>query len=149
MTLIVQINEDMKQAMRARESLRLSTLRSIRAAFLTEMKKDGSDSLSDAACIPLLRRLAKQRKESIEAFSKAGRSEKAEQETQELAVIEQYLPSLADEATTTLWVQEAIKSAGANTSKEIGKVMGYLMKSHKEELDAGLAKQIAGQLLSN
>ena len=149
MTLIVQINEDMKQALRSRESLRLSTLRSIRAAFLTEMKKDGSDSLSDTACIPLLRRLAKQRKESIEAFSKAGRAEKTEQETQELAIIEQYLPSLADEMTTTLWVKEAIQITGASTAKEIGKVMGQLMKKHKQEIDGGLAKNIVGQLLSN
>ena len=71
MPLLTQINEDMKEALRSREKLKLSTLRSIRALFLNELKKDGSDSLSDATCILLLRRLAKQRKESIEAFSKS------------------------------------------------------------------------------
>jgi|TARA_Y100000590_G_scaffold292510_1_gene329286 uncharacterized protein YqeY len=149
MPLLTQINEDMKEALRSREKLKLSTLRSIRALFLNELKKDGSDSLSDATCILLLRRLAKQRKESIEAFSKAGRTEKAEQESEELAVIDQYLPSLADETTTTLWVKEAIQATGASSSKEVGKVMGHLMKNHKDEIDAGLAKNLLGKLLSD
>ncbi len=66
----------------------------------------------------------------------------------ELAVIQAYRPGLADEATTRAWVEAAIAASGADSPKLLGKVMGVLMKEHKGEVDAGLAKQIAGELLS-
>ena len=72
------------------------------------MKKDGSETLDDAVATAVLRRLAKQREESIEAFEKAGRPDRADAERAEKAVIESFLPSLADEATTRAWVQAAI-----------------------------------------
>jgi hypothetical protein len=138
----------MKDALRAKDAVRLAPLRSIRAAFLNELKKDNSTELSDQDCIPVLRRLEKQRKESIEAFESAGRTEQADVEKGELAVIEGYLPSLADEATTRGWVQAAIEQAGVSDPKQLGKVMGMLMKEHKGEVDAGLAKKLAGELLA-
>jgi hypothetical protein len=146
-SLVDDVSQQMKQALKANEPLRLRALRNIRAAFLTEMKKDGSTNLADAVARELLRKLEKQRKESIEAFEAGGRPELAAEERAELAVIQGFLPSLADEATTKRWVQEAIASTGATSAKELGKVMGALMKAHKGELDGNLAKKLAAGLL--
>ncbi len=103
--------------------------------------------IPDEICVVLLRRLGKQRKESIEAFEQAGREDRAETEREELAVVQEFLPSLADEETTRGWVQTAIEASGASEPKEMGKVMGALMKAHKGEVDGGLAQKIARELL--
>lgn len=143
-----QVTAQMKEAMRAKDSARTNALRNIRAAFLNEMKKDNSTSLEDEVCVGILRRLEKQRKESIEAYEKGGRTELAEAEKAELAVIEQFLPKLADEATTRKWVEEAVSASGAKQPSDLGKVMGALMKAHKGEMDGGLANRIAKELLT-
>ena len=100
MGLVEAATAQMKDAMKAKDAARLAALRNIRAAFLTEMKKDGSETLEDAVAIGVLRRLAKQRQESIEAFTQANRPERVAEERAELGVIEEFLPRLADEATT-------------------------------------------------
>jgi hypothetical protein len=137
----------MQAAMKAKDELRLTALRAIRAAFLLEMKKDNASTLSDEVCVGVLRKLEKQRHESIEAFEAAGRADRAAAERAELAVIESFLPKLADEATTRAWVREAIAASGASSAKELGKVMGALMKAHKGEVDGNLARKIAAELL--
>ena len=138
----------MKDALRAKDKLRLGTLRSVRAGFLNELKKDNSETLSDDACLAILRRLEKQRKESIEAFEAGGREEMAAKESAELAVIQEFLPSLAGEALTKTWVEEAIAASGAAAPGDMGKVMGALMKAHKGDVDGNLAKKVAQELLS-
>ena len=149
MAIVDQVSQQMKEALRARQERRLVALRSIRAAFLNEMKRDGSETLADDVCTVLLRRLEKQRKESIEAFEGAGREERAAAEREELTVIESFLPSLADLETTRGWVKEAIASTGASAKGDIGRVMRALMKDHKGEVDGGLAKGIASELLAD
>ena len=148
MGLVETVTAQMKDAMKAREAARLGALRSIRAAFLVEMKKDGSETLDDAVALGVLRRLAKQRQESIEAFTQAKRPERVAEEQAELAVIEAFLPRLADEATTRGWVREAIAASGATSAKELGRVMGALMKAHKGDVDGDLARRLASELLS-
>jgi len=148
MGLVEDVGAQIKDAMKAKDTHRLAALRSMRTAFLNEMKKDGAQSLSDEVCVGLLRKLEKQRKESIEAFEGAGRTEQAAAEKAELAVIESFLPSLADEATTRAWVEAAIAESGATSPKDMGKVMGVLMKAHKGEIDGGLAKKVAQELLA-
>ena len=111
--------------------------------------EDNSDTVADEVCVGLLRRLEKQRKESIEAFSSGGREDRADAERAELAVIEEFLPSLADEAQTRRWVEEAIASIGASEPGDVGRVMGAVMKAHKGEVDGGLAKTLAAELLSD
>ena len=143
------ISAQLKDAMRAKDKTRVTALRSIRAVFLAATKEDGSTTLADEACVPLLRKLAKQHQESITAFSDAGRSERAAAERAELAVVEEFLPSLADEATTRRWLEEAIASTGASSAKDVGRLMGALMKAHKAELDGGLANRIARELLTD
>ena len=147
MAIFDQVSAQMKEALKARDSARLGALRNFRAAFLTEMKKDNSDSLGDEACIAILRRLEKQRRESIDAFEKGGRVEMAEAEKAELGVLQEFLPALADEAQTKAWVEAAIAETGASAPGDVGRVMGAIMKAHRGEVDGSLAKRIAGELL--
>lgn len=147
MSIYDQVNEEMKAALKARDAQRLAALRSIRAAFLNETKKDNAETLDDSVCVGLLRRLEKQRRESIEAFEGAGRAERAEAERAELAVVESFLPRLADEATTRAWVEAAVAETGAAGPGDVGRVMGAVMKAHKGEVDGALAKRIAGEVL--
>ena len=147
MAIVDDVTAQMKDAMRAKDKVRLGALRSIRAAFIEMMKKDGADSVADEAAIAILRRLEKQRKESIAAYADGGRDDLAEVERAELLVLEAFLPSLADEETTTAWVNAAIEASGAAGPSDMGRVMGALMKAHKGEVDGGLAKDIALKLL--
>ena len=147
MGLVETATAQMKDAMKAKDAARLAALRNIRAAFLTEMKKDGSETLEDPVAIAVLRKLAKQRQESIDAFTQANRPDRVAEERAELGVIEEFLPRLADEATTRAWVQAAIAASGATSAKELGKVMGALMKAHKGDVDGDLARRLATELL--
>ncbi|MFO0687784.1 MAG: GatB/YqeY domain-containing protein [Myxococcota bacterium] len=147
MPIADQVTEQMKQAMKAKDERRLVALRSMRTAFLNEMKKDGSTTVSDEACEGLLRKLEKQRKESIEAFTNAGREELAAAERAELAVIQEFLPKLADEAKTRAWIEAAVAQTGASSGKDVGKVMGALMKAHKGEIDGDLARRLVQERL--
>jgi uncharacterized protein YqeY len=147
MGLVEQVSQQMKDAQKSRDAARLAALRNIRAAFLHEMKKDGAETLDDGVAQGVLRRLAKQREESIEAFEKAGRGDRVEAERAEKAVIESFLPRLADEATTRAWVAAAIAETGAASARDLGKVMGALMKAHKADVDGNLARRVAQELL--
>lgn len=147
MGMVEDVSARMTAAMKAKDAPRTAALRNIRAAFLVEMKKDGSATLSEEACVAVLRRLEKQRRESIEAFEAAKRPDRAAEERAELAVIEEFLPRLADESRTRAWVQEAITASGGAKPGDLGRVMGALMKAHKGEVDGNLARQIAAELL--
>ena len=147
MGLVETVTAQLKDAMKAKDAARLNALRNIRAAFLTEMKRDGSETLDDTVSINLLRKLAKQRQESIDAFTQANRPERVAEERAELGVIDAFLPRLADEATTRGWVEAAIAATAAASAKELGKVMGAVMKAHKGDVDGDLARRIAAELL--
>jgi uncharacterized protein YqeY len=141
------VNTALTAAMKAKDQPRLDALRNIRAAFLHECKKDNAKTLADEACLALLRRLEKQRQESIEAFDQGGRPELAAKERADLAVVQSFLPRLADEATTRTWVREAIAETGAAKAGDVGRVMGALMKAHKGDVDGNLARRLAQELL--
>ena len=149
MGLLEQVSEDLKSAMRAKDKVRLGALKNIRAGFIEAQKEDGADTLSDDKAIAILRRIAKQRRESIDAYAAGGRDDLVEAETAELQVVEGYLPRLADEATTRQWVEEAIASTGASAPGDMGKVKGALMGAHREELDGKLANRIVRELLAS
>ena len=93
----------------------------------------------------VLRKMAKMRLESIDMYSKGGAEDRAESERVELALIERWLPKLADEDLTRAWVREAIGEVGTDN---VGKIMGALMKAHKTELDGKLAQIIVKEELS-
>ena len=142
MGIYTQVNQDLKTAMKNKDKARLLALRGIRAAFIEKQKQDNSDEVDDAECVKILRRLAKQRRDSVDAYRKGDRPELAAAEQGELSVIEEYLPSLADEATTRGWVEEAVAETGASSPADMGKVMGVLMKRHRGEMDASLASRL-------
>jgi len=149
MGIYEDVSAALTAAQKAKDAPRVAALRGIRAAFQVEQKKDNAPRLADEACVAVLRRLEKQRHESIEAFEKGGRPERAAEERAELAVIRAYLPSLADEATTRRIVQEAIAATGASKPGDVGKVMGAVMKAHKGEVDGALARRVAAELLGD
>jgi uncharacterized protein YqeY len=147
MPIFDTITRQMTAAMKARDEARLAALREIRAAFLFECKKDGRATLTDEEAVAVLRRLEKQRKESIEAFEGAGRPDRADAERAELAVIGEFLPKLADADQTARWVDEAIAASGASKPGDVGRVMGALMKAHRGDVDGVLAREIAARKL--
>lgn len=148
MSIMEDVSSLLTQAMKAREAVRTSALRGIRAAFLNEMKKDGAESLSDESAVQILRRLEKQHQESIESFRAGGREARAQAEAEQLSVVREFLPALADAERTRAWVQAAIEASGASTPNDMGRVMGALMKAHRGEVDGRLAREIAAKLLA-
>ncbi len=148
MSLVQTITDQMKSAMRDQNKTRVTTLRSLRAAFLNAMKADGSESLSDEQALAILRKQAKQRQDAMDAYEKAGRSDLYDVEKAELGIIDEFLPSLADEAQTRAWVEAAMAATGASSPKEMGKVMGFVMKDHRAEVDGNLVRKIASELLA-
>lgn len=149
MSMVDRVSAQLKEAMRARDKVRVGALRNIRARFIEAMKAEGGDGgVSDDEAVAILRRLAKQQAESIDAYEKGGRDDLVEAEKAELAVIESFLPSLADEDTTREWVQAAISKVGASGPGDLGKVMGVLMKEHKGDIDGKLANRVARELLA-
>jgi uncharacterized protein YqeY len=135
------VQQQLLQAMKARDVARTSALRMIKAALLEESKK-GEGAVGDEAAVAVLRRLVKQREEAAEAYDQAGRADKAADERAEIEVIDTFLPRLAGETATLAWVREAIAQTGASSPRELGKAMGALMKAHRGELDPGLARTL-------
>src|SRR5260370_4897419 len=122
MSLAEKIQKDLVDAMRAKEELRLSVLREIKAAIKNkEIEK--IRATDEAESIKILQTLVKQRKESIEQFTKGNRPELARKETQELAIIESYLPAGASEAEMDAAISKAISESGANSIKQMGAVV--------------------------
>jgi uncharacterized protein YqeY len=150
MPIVDLVSDQLKDAMRARDKARTSALRNIRAALLLKMKAGtAGDALSDDEAVAVLRTLAKQRMESIEAFQAGGREDLVAAERAELGVVEEFLPRLADEETTRAWVGEAIEASGAQGLSDLGKVMGRLMGAHKGEIDGKLANRLVREALSD
>ena len=138
MSLKDRIGEDIKSAMKAKDKIRLETVRSIKKVILEKevaLRPKGQDSLTEEQEIEVLSQQAKQRRDSIEQYRNGGREDLAEKEAQELAIIETYLPKqLSDEEINSI-LDEIITSVGATTAKDLGKVMGVAMKQLKGKAD--------------
>lgn len=139
MPITKQISDQLTEAMKARDTARTSALRMLRAALL-ETEKSGKGPLTDEMAIQVIQRVKKQRQEAADLYLHAGRKEQAEAELAEIRIADEFLPRCADEEQTHAWVREAIAATGATSRKELGKVMGALMKAHKAELDASVAR---------
>lgn len=125
MSLKEKLSQDMKDAMRAGDKPRLGVIRLILAA-VKQQEVDQRIELEDSQIITTLDKMAKQRRESIEQFSKAGRDELVAQETFELEVIKTYLPEQLSDAEIDTLIADAISSCSAESIKDMGKVMGQL-----------------------
>ena len=126
MALRDTVNADIATAMKAKDSARLSALRMLKAAIMNKGVEKGRD-LEDAEVLQVVSSLVKQRRDSIEQFSKAGRTDLVEKETGEVAVLEAYLPPAATTEQIDAAVAEAIAETGASSAKDMGKVMKAVM----------------------
>ncbi len=141
MSFADKVQKDLVDAMRAKEELRLSVLRGIKAAIKNK-EVEKMRALEEPESIQILQTLVKQRKESIEQFTKGNRPELAEKETKELAIIESYMPAGASEAEMDAAITKAISESGANSIKQ----MGAVVKAAKAALEG---KTVDGKALSD
>lgn len=125
MTLQAQVDNDIKDAMRAKETVRLNTLRMLKSALKNSaIEKGGADAvLDDSEASAIIRKQIKQRQDSIDGFEKGGRPELAENEKAEIAILSAYLPQALSAAEVEAIVKEAIAEVGATTKQQMGAVM--------------------------
>jgi len=143
MSLLEQINADIKSAMKAKEKDRLQAVRSVKSAFMLEMTKTGASELEDNAAIKIVQKLVKQRKDAAETYKSGGREDLAEKEMLELSFLEVYLPAQLSDEELTSAVQRIINDLGAESMKEMGKVMGIASKQLAGKADG---KAISGKV---
>jgi uncharacterized protein YqeY len=146
MSLLQKLDDDLKRALKASDSLKVSVLRLTKAA-LKNKQIDKGEELSDDEIISTLSTLSKQRRESIELFSKGGREDLAEKERQELAILQSYPPKQLTTEELDAIITEAIKESSASGLKEIGKVMRLVMQRVKGTADGKIVNQRVKELL--
>jgi uncharacterized protein len=131
-----RITEDMKAAMRSGERERLSTIRMILAA-IKQREVDERITLDDTQVIAVLEKTVKQRRESIAQFQSGGRADLVAKESAELAIVQSYLPAQLSEGEVAALIDEAIRSTGAASIKDMGKVMGVVKAKAQGRTDLG------------
>lgn len=134
-----EVAEALKTAMKAKDTARLGTLRLINAAIKDQdiaLRTDGK-SVGDPEILAILGKMVKQRQESARAYEEGGRLELAEQERSEISVIESFLPAQLDEAEVDVAISSAIEAVGAESIRDMGKVMGELKAKYTGQMDFG------------
>ncbi|MBP3714504.1 MAG: GatB/YqeY domain-containing protein [Phocaeicola sp.] len=129
MDLFEQVSNDIKEAMKAKDKVRLEALRNIKKVFLEAKTAPGAnDTLADADALKIIMKLVKQGKESGELYKQSGRDDLADAEFAQVAVFEQYLPKMMNDEELEAALKEIIAEVGATSMKEMGKVMGIASK---------------------
>jgi uncharacterized protein YqeY len=146
MSLKAKLTDDLKEAMRAKDAVRLDAIRSIRAA-ITLREADTQKELDDAAIADIVRGLRKQRVESIEQYEAGGRKDLADKERLEKSILEHYLPAGPDAATMENTVRAVIGELGASSPRDMGKVM-QLAKERLSGADGKALSELVKRLLS-
>ena len=141
MTFLERIQKDLTEAMKGHDELRLSVLRMVKTA-LKNKEVEKIRALDDGEALQVLQTLVKQRKESVEQFTKGGRKDLADKETKEIAIIEGYLPAAPSDAELNAAIEAAIQETSANSPKQ----MGQVIKAAKARLEG---KTVDGKLLSD
>ena len=136
MSLKDTITEDMKSAMKAGDKDRLKIVRLIRAA-IKQVEVDTRNELDDAAVLGVLDKMVKQRRDSVEQFTKGGREDLAAIERAEIEVLESYLPAKMDDAELDALIDEVIATTGAESIRDMGKVMGAIKSRAAGRADMG------------
>ena len=143
-----KINEEIKKATLAGEKLRTETLRSIKAAIIEFNKSGAGRELNNDDELKILNNQAKKRKDAIEMYEKAGRTELAEKEKGELAIIQEFLPAQMSDDEVKIIIKNIIEKLNASSMKDFGKVMGATMKELKGKTDGGKVQQFVKDLLN-
>ncbi len=150
MTLKDRISEDIKTAMKAKDKVRLETVRSIKKLILekeTSVRPQGQESLTEEQEMEVLTQLAKQRRDAIEQYRQAGRDDLAAAEQQELAIIEEYLPQQLSDEEIREAIAAIIAEVGATSVKDLGKVMGPAMQRLKGRADGKKVQRFTQEAL--
>ena len=149
MTLFDQISEDIKAAMKARDKVRLETLRNIKKVFLEAKTAPGAnDTLEDADALKILQKLAKQGRETAQTYIDNNRQDLADEELAQAKVIEGYLPKPLSEEEIEKEVKDIIAQTGAQGMKDMGKVMGMASKKMAGRADGRAISTIVKKLLA-
>jgi uncharacterized protein len=144
------INHALKDAMKARDERRVSTLRLVNSALKNadiEARGQNKGPLGDDELLALLAKMIKQRQESIELYEKGGRAELAQQERDEIAIIAAYLPKQMSDAEVQAAVTQAIAESGASSMKDMGKVIATLKGRYAGRMDFGKISPLVKELL--
>lgn len=151
MSLHEQIKGEVKEAMKAKDAVRLSVVRNMISAFTNEMVATGKtpqDLLDDAGVLKVIKRLSNQRKDSIEQFEKGGRPELAENEKAELVVLEKYLPTLMSHDEIKKIALAKKEALGVTDKSKAGQLTGAIMKELAGKADGGDVKAVVDELFS-
>ena len=148
MSLEIKINNDLKEAMKAKNDIRLRSIRGIKAAIMTLKTSGANIEINADDEIKLLQKMVKQRKDSLSIFEQQGRAELAKVERDEIEVIESYLPKQLSESEIEAIVREAIATTGASSIKDMGKVMGVASKQVAGRAEGAVISGIVKRLLA-
>jgi uncharacterized protein len=141
MNLLEKIEQELKSAMKSGNTVRIETLKMLKSDISYEKGKTGKD-LTDELLLEVVTRSAKRRRESIKEFEKGGRQDLVDIETKQLAVVEEFLPKQMTEAEIEAFITNKLAALGTVTQKEMGRVMGEIMKDLKGKADGGAVKAI-------
>ncbi len=150
--LTEQLNQDLKEAMRARDKVRLRTIRLLRAALLEKEiaeRRGGEAELSEEQAMAVLQKQAKQRRDSMEQFENAGREDLAVTEREELEVIKEYLPEQLSEDEIRKEVEAIVADVQASSMKDMGRVMGPAMQRLRGKADGKVVQSLVRELLTS
>ena len=155
--LLESIKKDLKIAMKAKDTLKISTLRMITSSIKNiEISNRGSsnedsleDSLSDSEIIQLLSKMIKQRNESAEIYSTSNRNDLEKKENDEIEIIEQYMPSQIDDQEVNKLIDQVINETDSSSIKDMGKVMSVLKEKYSGQMDFGKASSIVKEKLNS
>ena len=143
-----KIRDDLKSAMKAKEPRKTATLMLMLAAIQERDNAALNGKIEDAEIPPVLSKMIRQRKESLESYEKHGREDLAVVEREEIAIIETYLPKQMSEADARAAVAALVKELGASSMKDMGKVMGALKERFAGQMDMGKANGVVKELLT-
>ena len=149
MNLTDQINNDIKQAMLARDKAKLEVLRAVKAALLLEASKDGSGTVSEEEGLAILKRLVKQRKDASTIYHEQNRPDLAKDEDFQIEVLNTYLPAQMPEEEVRKIIKATIAQLGATSAADMGKVMGPIMGKLNGKADGKLISTIVKEELAN
>jgi uncharacterized protein len=147
-----RLASDLKDAMRARDDVRLRSIRSLRAALMEKEiaeRQGGMASLTEEQEVAVVQKQAKQRRDAIEQYRAAGREDLVKREQDELDVIEKYLPQQLDEDEVRKVLHQVIAATGAASPRDMGKVMGEAIRLLRGRADGRVVQQIAQSILSD
>jgi uncharacterized protein len=147
MTFTEIINKDLKAAMKSGDTVKLNTIRSIRAQIIELSKRGTGTSITPEEEITILLAAAKKRKEAIEIYEKAGRNDLADQEKRELDIISTYLPKQMNREEVEVIIKNIIGNIGATSSKDFSKVMPLAMKKLKGKIEGKVIQEVVKQQL--